>query len=355
MRHCIGVGDLWLIAGQSNSVGYGRGPYNDPPEPGIHMFRHNEQWALATHPMGDSTDTCHPVNQEGANPGHSPYLQFARVLRRALGYPIGLIPTALGGSPLSRWNPAEPGPSDLFENMVQSVQRAGGVVRGMGWYQGESDTSTTEIAVSYADRFVSAVRAWREALHAPELPLLTVQLNRTNPTADTAAMRNWSLVRECQRQMTRRLSGVAVVPSLDLTVCDGIHTSAEGNLVLGERLARAALGMVYGRSINWQAPDLQSATRLGNGDVIELKFVPVTSRIASMDSNVNPFLVEDKEGPLAVRKVVYTGCDTIRIELERTLGADAKVHGGYGVSPALMPSDFERLMPVLAFYGVKVT
>ena len=69
MRHFWGVGDLWVIAGQSNSAGYGRGPYEDPVELGVHLFRNSEHWALATHPMNESTDTQHAVNREAANPG----------------------------------------------------------------------------------------------------------------------------------------------------------------------------------------------------------------------------------------------------------------------------------------------
>ena len=99
MRHFLGVGDIWVIAGQSNSAGYGRGPICDPPELGIHLFRNNLQWSLASHPLNESTATQHESNREAANPGHSPYLNFARVLRQHLGCPIGLLQTALGGSP----------------------------------------------------------------------------------------------------------------------------------------------------------------------------------------------------------------------------------------------------------------
>ena len=42
MRHFWGVGDVWVIAGQSNSAGYGRGPYEDAAELGVHLFRNNE-------------------------------------------------------------------------------------------------------------------------------------------------------------------------------------------------------------------------------------------------------------------------------------------------------------------------
>jgi hypothetical protein len=355
MRHCLGVGDLWAIAGQSNSAGYGRGPYNDAPEPGIHMLRHNESWALATHPLSDATDTRHPVNRENANPGHSPYLQFARILKRTLGYPVGLIPTALGGSPLSRWNPTEPGDSQLFDNMRRAVALAGGRVRGICWYQGESDTGSIEQAQSYADRFVAAVGAWRETLGDPRLPVLTVQLNRVILPADEKGDRCWSIVRDCQRLVPRRLPGTAVVPSTDLSVCDGIHIGSDGNLLLGERLARAALGMVHGRAIAWQAPDLQSAKRTGDGSIVELAFAPVTSRVGSVDGNAIPFRVEDNAGVVAVRRVVYPGDHTVKLELQRPVGDGAVVHGGYGFNPVTMPMDYERLMPVLAFANVAVT
>ncbi len=198
VRHFIGVGDLWIIAGQSNSAGYGRGPIDDPPTLGVHLLRNSEQWALAAHPLNESTDTRHTANREAGNPGHAPYLQFGRTLQHALGYPIGLIQTALGGSPLTAWNPTEPDPAPLFDNMLHCANLAGGHVRGIVWYQGESDTGTDDMALSYADRFCAAVTAWRDALEAPQLPVLTVQLNRVTAPPLEEAARRWTIVRDAQ-------------------------------------------------------------------------------------------------------------------------------------------------------------
>ena len=75
------------------------------------------------------------------------------------------------------------------------------------------------------------------------------------------------------------MANTAVVPTLDLTLTDGIHISPQGNLMIGERLARAALGMVYGHDIAWQAPDIASAQRTENGQEIELRFANVTHRM----------------------------------------------------------------------------
>lgn len=345
MRHFLGVGDLWVIAGQSNCAGYGRGPYNDPPTLGVHLFRNSETWALATHPMNESTGIRPGRPLEDANPGHSPCLHFGRLLQQALGCPIGLVQTALGGSPLSRWNPTEPGESDLCEHMLRCVAAVGGKVAGILWYQGESETGNLATATTSGDRFIAAVQAWRKQLQAPALPVLTVQLNRLYNATDPNADRAWSLVREAQRRVPQRLPGVTVVPSLDLPLCDLVHTSAAGNLLLGERLARAALG---GPS----APDIQSARRTATG--IELRFAPVTSRIDNMDQTAKPFRVEDAEGEVPIRQVVYPKNDTVQLVLERPLAGNAVVHAGYGANPPLMPMDMERQLPVLAFSGLPV-
>ncbi|MCC7261561.1 MAG: sialate O-acetylesterase [Candidatus Latescibacteria bacterium] len=351
-RHFLGVGDLWLIAGQSNSAGYGRGPYHDPPELGVHLFRNSEEWALAAHPMNDSTDTKHPVNREGANPGHSPYLHFGRVLRQELGHPIGLVQTALGGSPLSAWNPAQ-GQAVLFDNMVQVAQKVGGRVRGILWYQGESDTGTEADATSYARRFGQATAAWRQALGDPRLPVVTVQLNRVFHLADEGCHRRWTQVREEQRQVARTDQRVAVVPALDLPLSDLIHISPAGNLLLGERLARAALGLVYGRPVEYRAPDLETAAAL-DARTIELRFAPVTSRIDTLDITGHPFRVEDAQGEVPVAEVVYSQDARIQLKLTRAVEGKAQIHGGWGYNPATLPADMERFLPMLGFYGAPV-
>jgi hypothetical protein len=354
MRHFLGVGDIWVIAGQSNSAGYGRGPYNDPPELGVHLFRNSEQWALATHPMNESTGIRPGRPLENANPGHSPYLHFGRLLQRALGCPIGLVQTALGGSPLSRWNPAEPGASDLHDHMIRCIGAVGGKVTGILWYQGESETNNREVAVTSGERFVAAVRAWRERLGAPSLPVITVQLNRLYNTTDTNTDLYWSLVREAQRRVPRQLPAVAVVPSLDLPLCDLVHTGTAGNLLLGERVARAALGMVYGRPVDYLAPEARSARRTESGNAVEVSFANVTSRINNPDQLAKPFRVEDSKGVIPIRQVVYPKNATVQLLLERPLSGEAAVHGGYGMNPDQMPLDIERLLPILAFHGLKV-
>jgi hypothetical protein len=350
--HHFGVGDLWIIAGQSNAAGYGRGPVHDPPEPGLHILRNDERWDLAAHPLNDTTGSTHP-NLEAANPGHSAYLCFARELRGALGYPIGLIQTALGGSALAAWNPVEDGDAPLYRNLMHCVKLAGGRVRGMVWYQGESDCSPAA-ASTYERRFADFIARLRADLGAPRLPVLIAQLNRYTAPLGPDDHRAWSVVREAQRQALG-LGHTAVIPTLDLPLSDAIHTSSDGNMTLGRRKARAALALVYGRGGDPRAPEIVSAVLSPGRDALDLLFAHVPHRLAFLGPGEHDFVVEDREGSVPIRTATTPGRDRVRLELERAAVGEIRVHGGYGANPPCHLRDGEENTPVLAFYDLPAT
>ena len=236
----IGVGDLFVITGQSNSAGYGRTPIADPPEFGVHLCRKSEVWTVATHPLNDPEDTKHPVNREPAS-DHSPYLSFGKMMKKTLGYPIGLIQESLGGSPISRWNTRISG--DLYKSMVESVNRIteGDMrVAGILWYQGCSDCDENN-APLYFERFGQMVSDMRRDFRSPDLPVYTVQINRVLNGENLF----WPVIREAQRKAANEIKNVFIVPSVDLPLNDAIHNASSSNMVLGERIARIALEGYY--------------------------------------------------------------------------------------------------------------
>jgi len=350
MIHNIGVGDLWVIAGQSNVVGYGREAIIDPPELGAHTLKNSEKWTLATHPLNDSTSSRHPVNCDIPNPGHSFCLSFAKILKKKLGYPIGLIQTALGGSPLSRWNPREEG--DLYRNMVHCINLAGGRIRGVLWYQGCSDTDEQH-SITYEKRFEDMVNSLRSDLKDESIPILTVQLNRVYGIEDKAVDRGWSKVREAQRQATLKLKNVFITPAIDLPLSDTVHISSAGNMTLGERMARVALGGVYKKPIQFKAPDIARVCRDDKGKTVRLTFDNVVGRLWNQDANSSCFKVEDKKGDIFIKEIESKGSE-INLDLSRRLEGSAVVHGAYGANPPMVPLDIDRMIPMLAFYNVKI-
>jgi hypothetical protein len=237
--------------------------------------------------------------------------------------------------------------------MLRTIRAVGGRVRGILWYQGCSDTAP-ELAPTYLDRFVAMVREWRRILEAPELPVLTVQINRVTGAPTAAGDLGWSLVREAQRQAPRRLNGVYVVPTLDLPLSDGIHTSPAGNMTLGLRLAEVCLGALYGRPVAWRAPEPASAVAAPDRRSVRILFDHVTDRMASLDATANPFRVEDAGGEVPVTAVKYAAGPEVIVELGRALGDGAVIHGAAASDPARVPFDMARMVPMLGFRGLRV-
>lgn len=352
MVHNIGVGDVFVVAGQSNAAGRSKDPIEDGPELGVHLLRPSGRWDLATHPLGETTGSIHTGNFENHNPGHTPWLHFAKLLKRELGYPIGIVMTAYGGAPLRWWDMEDNGA--LYRNMMELLEADGLRPRGMVWYQGEAE-GYEKAAGTYLDRFTRFVRRLREDLESPDLPVLTAQLNRCMTPCDTDLDRQWGMVRQAQREAARRLEHVWVVPAIDLPLYDFIHNSAQGNLVLGERMARCALAELYGKSLEWRAPEVERAVRLAP-DKVQLRFKRVYNWLNPFDvaPALLPFEAEDGEG--LVKPCVYqTQRDTMELTFPRPLGEGAVVHGAWRCDPGpCIPCDCMR-MPMLAFYGLPIS
>jgi lysophospholipase L1-like esterase len=88
--------------------------------------------------------------------------------------PVGLVPCAVGGTPLSRWMPG----ADLYDSAVTIARcaRKSGTLKGILWHQGEGDAGRVEDSASYGERFRTMIRQLREDLSAPSVPVIAGEL-----------------------------------------------------------------------------------------------------------------------------------------------------------------------------------
>lgn len=341
----IGVGDLYLLAGQSNMAGYGKEPAYDPPCMGVHLYGNNGRWSVASHPLNDSIDTIYPENAEYAT-GTSPALSFGRTLMKKLHIPIGLVQASLGGSALSAWNPAEDG--TLYRAMLRRLDTVGRV-KGILWYQGCTD-AIEGLAATYLERFQNMVRLWREDMGS--LPIITVQLNgRTHAEENMEAdNRQWGILREAQRQAAKVIPDVFIVPTIDLTISDGIHNTSASNVVIGERMANAALCGVY-RKNGKPAPSVSEVELLDDTHIL-VRFAQ-EYQVYSQEPEGRGLEVEDAEGlaPCSKAESVPEG---LRLTLKRPVTLPAEFHAFWRCEfSGYAPRDTYGI-PMLACYGVKI-
>jgi sialate O-acetylesterase len=333
--HHIGVGDLYVIAGQSNASGTGKGTVTDGPELGVHLFGNNECWRLATHPLEDATDTLHPITITGIFHGHSPWLVFGKRIQTYTGIPVGLIPTALGGSSIKQWIKDDGQPGDLSENMADMIRKAGGSITGVLWYQGESDT-TPEGVECYPNRFEKWVSLTRSLVNNETLPILTAQLNG-HLDHDRPYMESWCHIRELQRSMARTMSNVHMVVTIDCSLSDEVHNHAASNVTIGERFADTALEVIYGYAIDSRFPE-PVEVHFRNEQCIEVVFAHLSGDWTQV-AKIRDFTVEDEAGIIPIRWVEVDDQNRVFIHLDRNATRFAVLHGLFGYTPSITLRD----------------
>jgi sialate O-acetylesterase len=277
--------DVWVLAGQSNMEGCGPLSQALPPDPNVWNFTSAGAWEPAVEPLHRLWESYAPVHQNLMRPhlgeelrewtdeqiakhtattrrgGAGLGVSFAKEISRASGKPVGVISAAHGGTSLDQWSPElkNEGVNSLYGAMLDRIQRAGGNLKGILWYQGESDC-WGELAGTYANRFDAWVNAVRRDTKCPDLPVLAVQLSRfviLDETPELAA--GWDRVRKALIELPDRLPHTAATSAIDLGLSDGIHVGTPGLIRLGRRLAKLALALETGKPLNPRVTSVEKA------------------------------------------------------------------------------------------------
>ncbi len=346
----IGVGDVYIIAGQSNAWGTSKDNIEDPMNANVHMFRISGNWDIATHPLHDSTNAAINRDMYFDRAYHSPWLAFGRKIYEQTRVPIGLIPTAIGGTPLDYWNMS--GDGRLMRNCLEMVRLSGSQVRGVLWYQGCNDADEAN-ADTYLERFENVCGQFK-LFFGEKIVFLTVQLNKQTYRPYERG-RYFATVREAQRQAAKRINNVYVVPSLDLPVCDTIHNNAHSNLVIAQRVAGVALKYVYGKEVVCDFPDICKAEKIGK-DTVRVYFDNVLDALTTDYAEVNEsvFAVEDENGVSEIIEMKYRGDNTLDLVFDRAIGKNARIGCTRISALGTLPYDVATRLPILAFCDIKV-
>ena len=337
------VGDLWVLAGQSNMEGVGDlGADVESSHPMVHAFASREEWEVAQEPLHWLGESPRPVHRaiwglpmpdapearevsraKGAGLG----LSFGKAMAEATGVPIGLIPSAHGGTSMDQWSPSRKsqGGASLYGATWERVQAVGGKVAGILWYQGESDGSPGEAAV-YPARMADLIASFRADFGPPDLPFYLVQLGGwvADPLPDYVS--GWNAIREAQRRLPETIANCAVVSAIDLGLDDGIHISTPDLKRLGRRLAAVAQGR--------PAPALVSAAYEPARDQIRVSYANIQGALVS-PGRPTGFSLRDADGTERPRiyKIVLDGSDVL---LKLDAGqppAGLHLWYGWGLSP----------------------
>ena len=167
---------IYLLMGQSNMAGRGliTDALRDAGNNRVMMLNAQGNWVPARHPIHfDKPQVA------GVGPGLSFGIQMAEANPAVR---IGLVPCAVGGTSIDRWQPGayddatKTYPYDDAVLRIENAMRCG-VVKGVLWHQGESDSNPTA-AATYLPKLAKLIGRVRLLTGQPNLPVVAGELGR---------------------------------------------------------------------------------------------------------------------------------------------------------------------------------
>ena len=338
----IAFGEVWLCSGQSNMVFRVDQSIEDEQNeikaylatnPDIRLFNEKCNWLTNDYEWPEtSLDSVNrlmhfaPAKWEMCNGQNTTEFsavafQFGKMLSDSLNVPIGLIMNAVGGSPTESWidrktlefefpdmlynwkdsdfiqqwvrdrakkniakstnklqrHPYEP--CYLFESGILPLQ--GCAIKGVIWYQGESNAHNIE---THEKLFPLLVQSWRNCF-GEHLPFYFVQLSSHDRPS-------WPAFRNSQRLLMNQLENTGMAVCSDFGDRYDVHPRHKK--AVGQRLARWALHDLYGFDVVPSGPLFKSIETKDNAIFVSFDFAEGLH--ASDGKALRTFEIAEQEG-----------------------------------------------------------
>ncbi len=308
------VGEVWICSGQSN-MEMGLPMLGNPAEiaganfPNIRLYTVRRNASLSPQTLPARTwkpTTPETISAEGTWTGFSAAAYyFGREIHQKLGVPVGLIESAWGGTYAEPWTsraalagapefqalvngplPKSVGattPGALYNGMIAPLLPY--AMRGVIWYQGESNALLYERAIQYRQLMPLLIADWRKNWGGQDFPFLFVQIA---PYRDMVPE-----IREAQFLTLKKSPNTALVVTTDAGDANDIHPKQKQPV--GERLALAARALAYGEKIEYSGPLYDSMQVAGNRATVN--FSHIGSGLDAKDGPLKGFTIagEDKK------------------------------------------------------------
>ncbi len=332
------IGEVWLCSGQSNmqfsmkNASHYSQDRKTADLPGIRMFKTERIESLK--PLDDCVGAWSVCSPEKVGEFSAVAFLFGCEIQKELNVPVGLLNSSMGGSKIETWSPAESltkfptvmaykkkedakasrgvkaaqpwkyYPGKLYNGMIHPLAPYG--LRGMIWYQGESNAHSVKDAVIYRDLIENLVVSWR-AKWGVEFPVYAVQLpNYKTPKSDKDS---WQFLRESVLNFSKEVANVGMVVAIDAGEAGDIHP--KDKRPVGYRLAQQALAKTYGHDIISGGPIYKKASVKGKQVTIEFSDIG-SGLVAQEGRQLASFTIAGKNRVFVAANAVIVG-DTVLV------------------------------------------
>ncbi len=167
------------------------------------------------------------------------------------------------------------GLSDLYNGMILPLGAT--QVRGIVWYQGESDAWQPK---EYGRLLPALISDWRRQF-GTDTPFVIVQLPNFGPYSTKPEHSDWAALREVQRRVADTTPNTGLAVTIDIGQTDNIHPTNKQEV--GRRLSLIAEHMIYGMNVVDSGPTPVSAVRKRN--TVAVSFAHTDKGLTVYESN----------------------------------------------------------------------
>lgn len=366
------IGEVWLMAGQSNMERRLRETDNGEQviaaanHPNIRLFNVSRQVAFkhAPPPLG-VWRACTPDSvKEFSAAGY----YFGVELQKELNVPIGLLNSSYGGTQAEAWTPVEylaasvdlkptvdrtkiwdeerprvrvqydeairkwreeadkakaagavPRPSPSVPDALREARIAASLYNNMiaplipfslrGACWYQGESNEAR-AQQYGILLPTMIKAWRERWGEGDFPFGIVQLPNYRDSKDEPADEPWSHLREAQRLTAMTVPRTGLIVTIDIGEAKDIHP--KNKLDVGKRMARWAIVDVYKRNLVKSGPVFQKAQV--KGSMIVVTFAEVGSGL-KLRNGTKPeeFVIAGADGKWRWAEAKIIGRDRVEV------------------------------------------
>lgn len=291
----VSIGDVFLIAGQSNAEGHGDNNQTYTASDTCTMYRASA-WSELADPTGPRTFG-------------SAYPPLATLLAADQSVPIAIINMAVASTAIDVWDGAG---AAQYDNAVAAVTAAGcNGIKAVLWCQGERDANIGTTEADYRTGMIAMISGFNTDLAGS--PPVVVSMTPNNAYAGL------DMVRKVQQEMFDRPDCLAgpVLHDIDLTGGDSLHLELDADLDKFSDRYFVALSGLYGGSGDVRTR-ATSANQTGSAEIT----VNCNRTVTGASLSATPWHITDETGDNNVTAAAVSG-NTVVLTLARTLDGAA--------------------------------
>ncbi len=257
---------VFLLLGQSNMTGFGKMlPEDKAPVPRVVMVPYAGNPGKTTQMGITWRPAAHPLHAGPAGNRFGLGLPFATeyLTTQPDDVVVGLIPAAVGGASIDRLK------TGRYPEVVAKAKAAmrHGVIKGVLWHQGESDTTENAKADTYARKLHRFIADLRRDLGNDDLPFIVGNLAEFYGTGKAHGkpdrIQRINQVRKALRSLPGTVNHTGFVESTGCSSPDAhlVHFDRKSYIILGTRYAR-----VYAETVKKAGNDGEAQAKDSSAD-----------------------------------------------------------------------------------------